>query len=48
MNDGLDERLVFAPARAGDGARGRIERLADGMAALGYVNDNEGARSASA
>ncbi len=38
----LDERLVFAPARAGDGASGLVEGLADGLAALCRINDDEG------
>ncbi len=42
MEDGIDERLVFAPARAGDGARGLVEGLADFLFSLGDVDDDVG------
>ena len=42
MGDGFDQRFVFAPARAGDGAGGGVESLADDMAALGDVDDDFG------
>ena len=35
IDDGRDQRLVFAPARAGDGASRRVERFANHLLALG-------------
>ncbi len=42
MGDGFDQRLVFAPARAGDGAGGGVQCLAYALTALGDVDDNFG------
>ena len=42
MNDGFNQRLVFAPSSAGDSARGRVERLANGLPAFGYIDDDIG------
>src|SRR5208337_2678584 len=42
MNDGLDKRFVLAPSGARDGARGRVERLANGLSALGYIDNDFG------
>ena len=39
VDDGCDERLVFAPARSGDGASRRVERLADHLLTLGRAQN---------
>ena len=43
VNNRFDQRFVFAPACAGDGARGRIECLANRLAPLGDVYNDFGA-----
>ncbi len=35
IDDRVEQRLVFAPARAGNGSRGGIERFADALLAVG-------------
>src|ERR1019366_46372 len=35
IDDGRNQRLVFAPARSGNGASGRVERFADRLLPLG-------------
>src|ERR1035441_5234862 len=42
MNDGFNQRLVLTPARSGDGAGGRVENFANGLAALGYIDYYKG------
>ncbi len=41
MDDSLDERLIFTPARAGNGAGRGVESLADRMPALGHIGDDK-------
>ena len=38
VDDGVEQRLVFAPARTWDGAGGSVERLANTMFAVGRTD----------
>ena len=40
VDDRVEQRLVFAPARAGDRSRRRVERLANALLALGRADDD--------
>ena len=42
VDDGVEQFLVFAPARAGDGASGIVEGFADGVLALGVAGQDAG------
>ena len=39
IDDGRNQRLVFAPARSGDGASRRVERFADHLLTLGRAKN---------
>ena len=41
MGDGFDQRLIFAPARAGNGAGGFIESFANFLAPRGNIDLNK-------
>ena len=41
VHDGVEQRLVFAPARAGNGAGGGVESLANRVLALGGGGGDE-------